>query len=576
MTRSFVAAVGITLAAATSSVSAQQLPPAGVISPEFQRRALEPERAPLAEPTPEVPTPEPLEPRPVEGETFPLGGIVLEGATVLDEAELRPLWQPLIGTEVNLATLDEVAARITAAYRAEGYVLTQALVPAQTIDADRVVLIQVVEGFIDQVEVSGGKPSDQAIAERLLAPAAEDRPLQLGDLERGVLLSRDTLRGSVETVLQPSPDVFGAADLEVLIEPQPFDGFAVIDNRGSRLLGPWIARGGLGANNTLGFGERLEVLGAASLDTPRLWFGQVAGILPIAALDGTWFDGGRVGLRADAIRTEPDLDEVIVDDFSTIQREYNVNADFVVPFIRSRASNLFGALAINWRDSTADTKFFGTDLGTETDRLLSITPRVTYDWADRWGGVSEVLVEWRQGIRIDGVTQVDATGPVAPADDFTAFGGLAQRIQRLGNSNWSLLGKFIWQYGATTLPVSERFALGGEALGRGFAPGNTTGDSGYGGRLELRYLAEFPEVAGQQIASTFYGFGDWGTAVDRSTLRDGDKRQQLGSIGLGARVDITDSFTLTPEVVRQVAGQAFDTSDPDLETRFLFGAVARF
>ena len=36
------------------------------------------------------------------------------------------------------------------------------------------------------------------------------------------------------------------------------------------------------------------------------------------------------------------------------------------------------------------------------------------------------------------------------------------------------------------LPNSERFALGDATIGRGFAPGNTSGDSGWGGRVELR------------------------------------------------------------------------------------------
>jgi hemolysin activation/secretion protein len=125
------------------------------------------------------------------------------------------------------------------------------------------------------------------------------------------------------------------------------------------------------------------------------------------------------------------------------------------------------------------------------------------------------------------------------------------------------------------LPNSERFSLGNSTIGRGFAPGNTTGDSGWGARLELRR-----DIAGREDAPVeaveLYAFYDYGRAYDRAAERDGMQWEELGSAGIGARIDVKPWLTLTPEIAQQTVGTATDTTDPDHETRFFIGAIARF
>ena len=58
--------------------------------------------------------------------------------------------------------------------------------------------------------------------------------------------------------------------------------------------------------------------------------------------------------------------------------------------------------------------------------------------------------------------------------------------------------------------------------------------------------------------------------------RDGDRWETLASAGIGARIDLRDWLTLTPEIARQTQGVATDTTETGLETRFYIGAVARF
>lgn len=544
-------------------------------SVEFQRREFEPRLAPRAEPqtAPAAPETRPA-PRAGTEQSFLLTAVALEGATALSEADLADIWTPLLGTQATVATLEEIAAAISARYRARGFVLSQAAVPAQSIE-NGAVRIQVIEGFIDTVSVEGGAESSQATARRLLAPVATDRPLRLETLERGVLLTRDSLGGDVETVLKPSPSTFGAADLTAVLGEKQIDGFLAIDNKASRLYGGWIATGGVTTYDLIGFGERIDVLGALAPNNDYLAFGQGKISVPAPFLDGGALDGARFELGGDFSRGEPDLDKSGVLGFTEISEETNVNIGVVVPFIRTRAENLSGSLGLGWRESTSSTRFGGVSVDSGRDELVIAEARLTWDRADRFGGVSLVDLGVRQGIDAAGAT-VAGSGPAAGEIDFTLGQLTLIRLQRLGESPWSIYAEATGQAAAATLPDSERFGLGGESLGRGFAPGNTTGDSGYGGRLEVRMDVAGAETDDLVSALQFYGFGDWGQAYDRSAVRDGDQWETLGSIGGGVRIDVTPWLTVTPEVAFQVAGAPADRADQDRETRFFISAVGRF
>ena len=513
-------------------------------------------------------------PGPGGGPGFVLREIVLEGAGALGASDLQPIWADLIGQPVTLAALDEVVAGIGAAYRARGYVLSQAALPAQTIEDGRVRVL-VIEGFIDRVALTGGAPNQQTAATRLFAPVVGERPTRLTTLERSVLLSRDTFGGTVETVLEPSPTTFGAADLGVLLEPDTFTGFGALDNRGSRLYGAWTAAGGGSAYNLLGLNEHIDVLVAVAPENASLAFGQATLDVPLPALAGTLLDGGRLQVGGNISRADPDLSRSgSPEDLDIIQHETNLRTGLYVPFIRTRSQNLFGHADLVWRESESETGFAG-EQSAGTDRLVILDVGASWDRADRFGGVTLIEGAVHQGLPVAGA-EIGETGPAAGHTDFTLATLKISRLQRLGASDWSVYGEVIGQLASTVLPNSERFSLGDATIGRGFAPGNTTGDSGYGGRIELRHDLAAARSGGRLEAAELYVFADHGRAYDRSIERDGEAWESLGSVGIGARIDVRPWLTLTPEIARQTDGVATDTTDPDHQTRFYIGAVARF
>ena len=540
----------------------------------FERRELERrDTIPRAQPRPAPATPALAEP-PADAQRFRLNAVLIEGNQALPTTALEPAWRDLIGRDVTLLEMEQLTATLSAQYREAGFVLSQVILPAQRVEGG-VVRLQAVEGFLANLDATGGTAHQQAITRRLLEPAVAERPLRITTLERGLLLSRDLLGPGVESVLRPSSGTFGAADLTAQITPRPFDGYVTIDNRNSRLLGPWSLRAGGTARGFLGGAERIDVNIAATPNFRDLLFGQAAITLPITGV-APWFDGSSVQLSADHTNARPVLRRSGVTVLNTIQSETNIRLGLTVPVIRSRPENLYARFSMNWRESTANTRFFGFDLGDATDRLLVAEGRLTWDVADRFDGLTLVDAAFRQGLAANGLSQIGVRGPGAARADFFLAQLFISRVQRFGETPWSVAVEGLFQYSPDPLPVSERFSLGGDRMGRGFGPGNTTGDSGYAGRLELRHTRRLPVREPFLGTAQFYGFGDWGAAIDRFRVRDGRPFEQLASVGAGARIDVTQWLTITPEVATQVAGRPSDTRRRERETRFLIGATARF
>jgi len=567
MKRFALTVAGICLCIAPLGLAAQpaDLPPLAGTAPNLSRQVEAPDPV-LAET---------LINTPGVGPSFQLNGITLEGATAIEQDTLSRIWRDLIGTTVTIPMLNGIAAEISALYRERGFLLSQAVLPAQTIQGG-VVQILVIEGFIDDLSLTGGAINQQALVQRYFEPVQSDRPLAIETLERSVLLSRDAIGSvmgsSVETVLGPSPDTFGAANLNVQVTPEPLTGYASADNRGSRLYGDLNFGAGLRAFNALGWNETLDANFAYAPQGTSLQFGSVSVEVPVLAFSGGFLDGARLRFAANVFRGAPDLSEAgDTTGLLSISDQTEVSAQLLVPFVRTRSMNLFGRAGLTLRDNETQAGLVGAVV-TEEARLTVFEVGAAWDVADTRGGINFVDFAIRQGLGMAGAT-VSATGPAAGDLHFTSAQLTASRLQSIAESPWSVFAEFRGQLSKGVQPNSERYFLGGASIGRGFAPGNTSGDAGYAVRLELRRVLD-PGTWAQ--AANVFGFVDYGEAYDRSIARDGQQVEALGSIGLGAQIEINDWLSLTPQVVRQLEGNPRDTGDNRRETRLFFGAVGRF
>ncbi len=226
--------------------------------------------APQSVPEITLPGPEVVLPPDRAAQThFTLTGIIVDGATVFAPLALEPLYRPLIGRDVSLLDIYRVRDAITAKYRAAGYVLSQAIIPPQTLMAG-IVHIQVVEGRIGSVILDGEVRDPRGLIAAMAEKIKRSGPLRERDLERYVLLISDLPGVTVSTTLKPSTAQSGVADLIVVVKRRAITGSFQADNRGSIAIGPEENSGGVNLNSVLGLDEQTSILLATTGQTREL------------------------------------------------------------------------------------------------------------------------------------------------------------------------------------------------------------------------------------------------------------------------------------------------------------------
>ena len=161
----------------------------------------------------------------------------ITGATVFSPEQLRAVYAPYLGHDITLDQVYRMADAITKIYRDAGYFLSMAYVPVQHIK-DGIVTIQVVEGYVGQIDV----PEDvrrhdvvQAYLDRLMA----QRPLTSAAVESLLLRLNDLPGYSFRAVLS-SVSTLPEGDIKLTLTPTAKSGQGVVssDNYSSRFLGP--------------------------------------------------------------------------------------------------------------------------------------------------------------------------------------------------------------------------------------------------------------------------------------------------------------------------------------------------
>jgi hemolysin activation/secretion protein len=453
-----------------------------------------------------------------------VNAIDVDGVTAYPPGALDPLWRELVGRKVALSDLFAAAQRIEARYRADGYVLARAVVPQQSV-ADGRFHIQVVEGYVSRVQISGDAGGAMPLVRRYLNRITRHHPARLRDLERYLLLANDIPGVSVRAVLTADPDQPGAADLVAEVSHRPIEAYATLNNRGSVFAGPVTGTVG-GAIDDLG------PLGARISGTYFTTFNneQQFGEIDVETRVGD--EGGRV--RA-WVNYSPSTPGSIFKplDLNSISTVIGVGGDF--PALRSRRLDL--TFHGDFEATEDTTRSLGVMLTRDEQRILRFG--VQGDVHDAFGGVTTWDVTVHQGLNGLGSTRDGEAIPqsrLGGRADFFKVTATASRLQPIfdaGPNSLALQLSAAGQYAADPLLSSEQFHIGGEQFGRGYNPSQLSGDNGLGvdAELQLTGLKRLGPVTGHQ----FYIFYDAAEVGDRG----GDEPWTgLESYGGGVRVDL--------------------------------------
>jgi len=536
-----VARYGLMLAAATIisgfGVSAQaqigeatETADPGRVGEQFQDHTIMPEVSPRIQVKDQVPQ---KAPPGAANISLNLKTIQLDGVSAYSENQLASVYQAQLGTTVTLADVYGIAAALTNKYRNDGYILTQVIVPPQTIEGGKVRL-RVVEGFIDNVTVQGEGEEESALEliRTYAAMISTGGALNVEDLERWLLLINNLPGVEARSVLSPSRTQTGAANLLIIVERDPFDALIAADNFGSRFLGPlqFSAAGSL--NSFFGVNDRVTAQLVIAPDIGHrveLAYGAVSYLQPI-------FDSGTtLEVFGSHTSTEPgfNLDQFDVKGHSTL---FRVKAEH--PFIRSRAQNLYVHILFDWRDVRTKNNIELTRI----DHLRVVRAGSRFEFLDTiflGAAINSIGIEISKGLNVLGNSDKGDANMTRPRGDPTFFKATAeaQRLQRV-TSNINVLLAAKGQASSNFLLSSEEFGVGGMNIGRAFDPSEIVGDEGVAGKIELQWNEprEISLLEDYQLFSFFDAGHIWNGDATASSL----KRETISSAGAGIRANFTE------------------------------------
>lgn len=473
-----------------------------------------------------------------------LMAVEVVGSTVYPSEAFAPLYEDFLARPVALRDVAALADKITAKYRDDGYFLSRAVAPAQSVD-DGVLRIEVHEGYLRAINIKGDAP--KAVRRRLSA-LKNVKPLHIQQLERTLLLIGDLNGVAVsKSSIKADPYDLAAHMLTVNIDVDRFEASVFADNRGTDDAGPVQSHLRAAANSVLTAGDQLSAGFFTIPDDPgELLLGDIRYQFPItdsgayATLSGmvSRFDAG-ASLAA----------------FDTESRTKQLGARFSYPFIRTRKRSLWGNIAFDGRN--IEEEQLGASQYEDKIRIVSASANYRQDY---WNGVTTLFVKTSQGLNMFDASSSGASLSRPDADgSFTKIESQITRYQNIGKT-FGLYVAATGQVSFEPLLASEEFAVGGARFGRAYNYAELTGDDGVATLVEFRHgrdpglsLLDFYQV---------YGFYDYGTVWNENAA-PGFSRLSLSSAGMGLRLTFPASLYVTFEAAKPLDRTPFTQNDRD-------------
>lgn len=483
------------------------------------------------------------------------------GSTAYRQDQLVAVAGFTAGSQLTLAELQAMAARITEHYRDRGYFVARAYLPAQNVTGN-VVTIAVSEGAYGDVTLRNRSRLSDSVAHGLLRGLDRGKPITLAPLESRLLLLSDLPGVNVTSTLVPGL-LPGRSDLVVDLAPgRRISGSIDADNAGNPYTGEVRAGATVNLNNPLGRGDvaSLRVLTSGS----GLTYGRGSYQMPF----------GRTTAGVAYSRLDYELGE----QFEALGANGTARIASVFAIrslLRSRNTNLYAGLAYDDRrfDDRLDA------IGSATRRDARVWTGSLYgNHLDGFGGggASTFHAALSAGT-------LDIRTPAAFAEDAAtartdgSYGKLwlnATRVQRI-TDRVSLSASLTAQLASGNLDPSEKFVLGGMDGIRAYPQGEAFGDEGTLATVEARYLVAglADRLAGQVHVLAFVDAGR--VTVDKDPWFPGRNQRTLSGTGVGATWVDAGNFAIRAYYARKL-GSEDAISAPDKSGRFWIQAIKFF
>jgi hemolysin activation/secretion protein len=537
--------------AALAQIPSSELP--GRAREEFRQP-----RVPLSQPGAAVISlPSTVAPAGAENVKVTIRGVRVTGSTVYSAEDLEPLYRDLIGREVPVTAVYDLAQRITARYGSDGYVLSRAVVPPQELSPrGAVVHIQIIEGYIDRVEWPPALAKYRDFFSQYAAKITAERPINVKTLERYLLLASDLPGLKFTNSLKASQTNPGAATLVVEVVEKPVDVLARIDNRGTKARGPEQYFTSVSLNNLARMHESLTLSTAGAFQLNELQY-YLASYRQVLTSEGLTFFANN-----SYTRSRPGTETLRLLEYKT--RGDLFEAGVLYPFIRSREKNLVATALFFMSNDRSDI----LDTLNTLDKIRGFRLKTDVDFVDSVRGLNQINLVVSQGLEALGASPAGSL-TLSRANgraDFTKFEATFSRLQPLPG-NFSVLLAAYGMWSRTPLLAPELCGYGGRAFGRAFDPSELVGDTCIELLAELRY--DIPHSFAWVSQFQLYSYADRGWLHNLAPVAGTPENVDGASVGGGLRLGLQPGLTVDLSAAKGVAGIRDDW-------RFFFITTGRY
>ncbi len=443
-----------------------------------------------------------------------------QGNTVFTQQQLGEVVANFIGRDISIAELLQTSAAIRRFYTDRGYLVVGAFIPEAANEAlapqAAIVTIQVVEGTVEQIRVTGDDRFARYVRSRLeraTRPILQEQRL----IEALRLLQADPRIRTISAVLNPGTEP-NTRVLEVQIATnQTFNGSVELNNQRSQLVGRLERRIDLKQANLLEFGDDLSLFYANTDGSNTV---GTTYTIPVNVQNGT------VQLSATWLNSriiEEPFDE---SDIRSSSAFYDLT--FRQPIVQRATEESIQELALGITASHSESRSsilgvsFPLSPGADDQGRTRISAiRLFQEWTQR----SDRSVLAARSQFSFGINALNSTiNRDAPDSQFLSWRGQALWLQRV-NSRLDILLRSQLQFSDRVLVPTEQFSLGGSSTVRGYAQNAALNDNGIFGSAEFRIGL----LLNDSTSLLLIPFVDAGRAWNSN----GNDPNTLASLGLG-------------------------------------------
>jgi hemolysin activation/secretion protein len=503
---------------------------------ELRKRIEEKKKAPEAPPQ-LAPTQPPIE----SLEKITPKRIDVTGITLLPEADIKAIVDPLENKEITIRDLQKAADMITDLYRQKGYITSRAYLPPQKITAEGVVEIRVLEGTMGNVDIRGNRYFKTKLLRNKIT-LKKGEPFNYNLLRQDLVKINEQPDRFCKTVLAPGKEP-GTTDLTLEVKDNlPIHIGFDWDNFGSLYIGKQRYSVRLTDNNLLGFDDKLTFQYQMA-QASRYYLKNIRYLVPV---------GQDLEVGAYAALSKVKLGKDLEDsDARGKSQLYGIFAN------QSLINKENFDMTLNLGFDYKDIKNYQLQAISSYDKLRVVKSGFDMDLTDNFGRTI-FTYELDYGIP-EFMGSLDSQDPQASRSGaggkFIKNNLNLLRLQKMPFSS-TLLWKSQIQLSPYILSAAEQFQLGGITNVRGYPPAEAVGDQGYSSTFEWSmpmYL--MPRNINVPFTKTriydalrIITFYDWGNVRLRRPSATEEKNKTLRSAGCGMRFNLPQNLSVRLEV----------------------------